>query len=120
VHFVGRVPYDTLVTLLRVSAVHVYLTVPFVLSWSMLEAMSLGALVVGSATAPVQEVIEHGRYGLLVDFFNPSELASTVCDVLAQPARYAALRVQARQDIVQRYDFRRVSLPAYMRLIEGG
>lgn len=119
VHFVGRVPYDTLVTLLRVSAVHVYLTVPFVLSWSMLEAMSLGALVVGSATAPVQEVIEHGRNGLLVDFFNPSELASTVCDVLAQPARYAALREQARQDIVQGYDFRRVSLPAYTRLIEG-
>lgn len=120
VHFVGRVPYDTLVTLLRVSAVHVYLTVPFVLSWSMLEAMSLGALVVGSATPPVQEVIEHGRNGLLVDFFDPAQLADTVCEALARPAAYAAMRAQARQDIVQRYDFRGVSLPAYLRLIEGG
>jgi glycosyltransferase involved in cell wall biosynthesis len=119
VHFVGRVPYDTLVTLLRVSAVHVYLTVPFVLSWSMLEAMSLGALVVGSSTPPVQEVIEHGRNGLLVDFFDTEELASTVCKALERPADYTAMRAQARQDIVQRYDFGRVSLPAYLRLIEG-
>ncbi len=120
VHYVGRVPYDTLVTLLRVSAVHVYLTVPFVLSWSMLEAMSLGALVVGSDTAPVREVVEHGRNGLLVDFFRPDQLADQVCEVLARPAAFAALRTQARQDIIDRYDFRRLCLPRYMDLVLGG
>jgi glycosyltransferase involved in cell wall biosynthesis len=119
VHFVNRVPYESLVTLLRISAAHVYLTVPFVLSWSMLEAMSLGALVIGSSTPPVQEVIEHERNGLLVDFFSPEDIAGTVCKVLAQPVAYKAMRAQARQDIVERYDFRQVSLPRYMRLIQG-
>jgi glycosyltransferase involved in cell wall biosynthesis len=119
VHFVSRIPYDTLVSLLRVSAAHVYLTVPFVLSWSMLEAMSLGALVIGSDTAPVREVIEHGRNGLLVDFFDPQQLAKTVCETLAHPDRFAALRQAARQTIVERYDFNNICLPQYMNLIEG-
>ena len=119
VHFVNRVPYKVLLSLLRVSAAHVYLTVPFVLSWSMLEAMSLGALVIGSDTAPVREVIEHGKNGLLVDFFDAQKLSQAVCDVLADPPRYAPLRVAARQTVVDRYDFRTRALPAYMALIEG-
>lgn len=120
VHFVDRVPYALLMNLLQVSAVHVYLTAPFVLSWSMLEAMSVGALVVGSDTAPVREVIEHGRNGLLVDFFNPQQLADTVCEVLAAPERFAHLRDAARQNVVERYDFRTQSLPQYMRLLFSG
>jgi glycosyltransferase involved in cell wall biosynthesis len=119
VHFVSRVPYDVLLSLLRVSAAHVYLTVPFVLSWSMLEAMSVGALVIGSDTAPVREVIAHGKNGLLVDFFSPQHIADTVCDVLANPQAHAHLRVAARQSVVERYDFETKSLPAYMALIEG-
>ena len=119
VHFVSRVPHKVLLSLLRVSAAHVYLTVPFVLSWSMLEAMSVGALVIGSDTAPVREVIEHGKNGLLVDFFSPQQLADTVCDVLANPQAHAHLRVAARQTVVERYDFETKSLPAYMALIEG-
>ena len=119
VHFVNRVPYKVLLSLLRVSAAHVYLTVPFVLSWSMLEAMSLGALVIGSDTAPVREVIEHGKNGILVDFFDAQKLSQAVCDVLADPPRYAPLRVAARQTVVDRYDFRTRALPAYMALIEG-
>ena len=118
VHFVNRVPYDTLMNLLRVSAVHVYLTVPFVLSWSMLEAMSLQALVIGSDTAPVREVIEHGRNGLLVDFFNPQQLAQAVCDALAHPQKFLDMRKSAQQTVVERYDFQSRSLPQYMRLIE--
>lgn len=118
-HFVSRVPYRDLIQLLRVSAAHVYLTVPFVLSWSMLEAMSLQALVIGSDTAPVREVIAHGHNGLLVDFFDPAQLADTVCEVLAHPERYQALREAARQTVVQRYDFRSCALPAYKALIEG-
>lgn len=120
VHFVGRVPYSQLMQLLQVSAVHVYLTVPFVLSWSLLEAMSLGALVVGSDTAPVREVITHGHNGLLVDFFDPAQLARTVCETLAQPEKYQALRAAARQTVLDRYDFQTHSLPQYRRLIEHG
>lgn len=119
VHFVSRVPYGVLLSLLRVSAAHVYLTVPFVLSWSMLEAMSVGALVIGSDTAPVREVIEHGKNGLLVDFFSPQQIAQTVCQVLAKPQAHAHLRVAARQTVIDRYDFVTKSLPAYMALIEG-
>lgn len=117
VHFVSRVPYNTLVQLLRISSAHVYLTVPFVLSWSMLEAMSLQALVIGSDTAPVREVIEHGQNGLLVDFFNPAQIADTVCEVLADPQRFVPLREAARRTVVERYDFRARALPAYMDLI---
>lgn len=119
VHFVNRIPYETLVSLLRVSAAHVYLTVPFVLSWSMLEAMSLGALIIGSATPPVQEVIEHEKNGLLVDFFDPSALARTVAHALENPEIYKPMRTAARETVVNRYDFNNISLPAYHRLIDG-
>lgn len=119
VHFVSRIPYNTLVDLLRVSAAHVYFTYPFVLSWSMLEAMSLGALVIGSATPPVQEVIEHGKNGLLVDFFSPRQLADTVCDALARPDHYRSLREQARQTVIDRYDFDRICLPQHLALLRG-
>ena len=118
VHFVNRVPYDTLMSLLKVSAAHVYLTVPFVLSWSMLEAMSLGALVIGSDTAPVREVIEDGHNGRLVDFFNPTQLAHAVCDALAEPQKYRDMRTAARRTVVERYDFQSQSLPQYRQLIE--
>lgn len=119
VHFVNRVPYKVLLSLLRVSAAHVYLTVPFVLSWSMLEAMSVGALVIGSDTAPVSEVIEHGKNGLLVDFFSPDQIAGAVCHALAEPLAHAHLRLAARQTVVERYDFHTRTLPAYIALIEG-
>lgn len=119
VHFVGRVPYDTLTSLLKISAAHVYLTVPFVLSWSMMEAMSLGALVIGSDTAPVKELIQHGQNGLLVDFFNPQQLASTVCDALANQESFSSMRKAARKTIIKKYDFNKICLPRYLKLIEG-
>lgn len=119
VHFVNRVPYKVLLSLLRISAAHVYLTMPFVLSWSLLEAMSMGGLVIGSDTAPVREVIAHNQNGLLVNYFDPQHIADTVCNALAQPQQYEHLRVAARQTVVDRYDFATRSLPAYMTLIEG-
>lgn len=64
VHFLGKVPYSAFIKVLQVSRVHVYLMYPFVLSWSMLEAMSAGCLIVGSRTQPVEEVIQHGANGL--------------------------------------------------------
>ena len=118
VHFLGQLPYSSFVWVLQLSSVHVYLTYPFVLSWSMLEAMSAGCLVVGSATAPVQEVIRDGENGLLVDIFSPQQIAERVVEVLADRPRFAPLREAARRTIVERYDLRRVCLPAQLRLLE--
>lgn len=119
VHFTGRVPYSTLNQILRVSTAHVYLTYPFVLSWSMMEAMSLGALVIGSDTQPVREVIEDGVNGLLVDFFSPGALADKVIEAFANRERFGPLRKNARQTIVDRYDLNSVCLPAQMEVVDS-
>lgn len=119
VHFVGQVPHAVLQQLLQVSAVHTYLTYPFVLSWSMLEAMSQGVLLVASRTAPVQEVIEHGHNGLLVDFFDHTALADTLADTLERRAELEPLRSAARQTVLERYDLRRVCLPAMLKFATG-
>jgi glycosyltransferase involved in cell wall biosynthesis len=103
VHFVGKVPYGVLLDLFRIATCHVYFTYPFVLSWSMLEAMSTGALVVGSRTGPVEEVIVDGENGLLVDFFDHEGLAARVAEVLAAPARFEPLRERARRTVLDRY-----------------
>lgn len=117
VRFVGKLPYDSYVKLLQVSACHVYLTYPFVLSWSCIEAMSIGALVVGSDTQPVREVIEHGRNGLLVDFHDPGAVAATVAHALENRDRLGGLREQARRDVVSRYDLQTVCLPRQLDLV---
>ncbi|SOD99163.1 Glycosyltransferase involved in cell wall bisynthesis [Caenispirillum bisanense] len=118
IHFLGRIPYAGYLRVLRVSQAHVYLTYPFVLSWSMLEAMSAGCLVIGSATPPVQEVIEDGRNGLLVDFFDGAGLADRIDAVFAHPDRMADLRAAARRTVVERYDLKTRTLPAYLRLLD--
>jgi len=119
VRFMGRVPYSDYLALLRRSAAHVYLTYPFVLSWSMLEAMSAGCLVVGSRTAPVQEVLRDGENGLLVDFFSPQAIAERIAYALEHQAALQPLRQRARQTVVERYDLKRVCLPAQLRLVES-
>lgn len=118
VHFLGRIAYEAFVGLLQISSVHVYLTYPFVLSWSMLEAMACGCLVVGSATPPVQEVIRDRENGLLVDFFSTSAIADRIDEVLDHPDRMQALRDAARRTIVERYDLRRHCLPRLAQLVE--
>lgn len=117
VHFVGRLPHPLLTRLMQVSAAHVYLTYPFVLSWSLLEAMSIGALIIGSNTLPVQEVIEHERNGLLTDFFDPQGLAHTVADALDNSEKLAHLRVAARETIVSKYDLRSICLPGQIGFV---
>jgi glycosyltransferase involved in cell wall biosynthesis len=96
VHFLGKVPYATYKQVLQVSAVHAYLTYPFVLSWSLLEAMASGCLIVGSDTAPLREVLRHGENGLLVDFFDSEQLARTLVAVLNNPEQHSAKRAQAQ------------------------
>ncbi len=82
VHFLGQIPMQPSIQLLQISTVHLYLTYPFVLSWSMLEAMSIGCAIVASKTPPVQELIEDGRTGILVDFFAKDRLVEAVCSLL--------------------------------------
>jgi len=115
VHFTGKIPYADYLALLRRSSVHVYLTYPFVLSWSLLEAMSAGCLVVGSRTPPVEEVIRDSENGLLTDFFSVQELASKVDQALSHD--HSELRNAARKTVVERYDLRRVCLPAQLELV---
>jgi glycosyltransferase involved in cell wall biosynthesis len=117
IHFLGKVPYAAFIKVLQVSRVHVYLTYPFVLSWSMLEAMSAGCLVVGSRTQPVEEVLHHGGNGLLVDFFSKEEIADRVIEALEDRHSFASLRRNARQTIIDRYDLNSICLPAYLRLL---
>ena len=104
VHFTGTLPYDKFVPLLQLSACHVYLTYPFVMSWSLLEAMACGCAVVGSDTAPVREAIRHGHNGLLVDFFSPNDLAAAVADVLVDRDRAEAFGAAARETVRRTYD----------------
>lgn len=117
VHFVGRLKHELLTQLMQVSAAHVYLTYPFVLSWSLLEAMSVGCLVIGSNTAPVQEVIEHGHNGLLTDFFDSQALAHTVAQALAKRKDMAGMRRQARLDTIQRFDLVSRCLPQQLAFL---
>ena len=117
VHFLGKVSYEAFIRLMQISRVHVYLTYPFVLSWSMLEAMSAGCLVVGSRTQPVEEVIQHGANGLLVDFFSPGEVAQRVIEALEDRRAHDSIRQNARQTILDQYDLHSVCLPAHLRLL---
>jgi len=119
VHFMGNIPYGRFLNVLQVSTAHVYLTYPFVLSWSMLEAMAAGCLVVGSRTPPVEEAIEDGVNGLLVDFHAPQKIAARVEEALANREDLRPLRERARQTIVERYDLKSVCLPQHVALIES-
>jgi len=119
IHFVGRVPHPVLHDLFRVAACHVYLTYPFVLSWSLLEAMACGAVVVGSATPPVQEVIRHGENGLLVDFFDPQALARQIAEVLANRDSHRELAIEARRSVVETFDRDAVCLPKQLALVDA-
>jgi glycosyltransferase involved in cell wall biosynthesis len=117
VHFLGRLPYQQYLAVLQLSSVHVYLTYPFVLSWSLLEAMAAGCLVVSSRTGPVEEVIRDGENGWLVDFPDPAALAERLTDMLATRNRHAAIRRAARDIVITRYDLHRVCLPAQLALL---
>jgi glycosyltransferase involved in cell wall biosynthesis len=117
VHFVGHLAHADLHNALRVSSAHIYLTYPFVLSWSLLESMALECLVIGSRTAPVQEVIKHGQNGLLVDFFDSSALAITVDNALNHQLEYMDLRRAARSTVVEKYDLNSVCLPQQIELV---
>jgi glycosyltransferase involved in cell wall biosynthesis len=118
VHFLGRIPYEQFLQLLQVARVHVYLTYPFVLSWSLFEAMASQAAIVASDTAPVREAITDGKTGLLVDFFDREALVDKVCHLLEAPDLRQELGRAARAHVVNGYDLNTHCLPAQMAWID--
>jgi glycosyltransferase involved in cell wall biosynthesis len=117
VHFAGRLAPPQLSELLATSDLHMYLTVPFVLSWSMLDAMSCGAVVLGSDTSPVRELIRDGETGLLADFFDPDDFAAKALAALSDPMRYRPVGRAAEALIEERYSMD-VTLPEMLRMYE--
>jgi glycosyltransferase involved in cell wall biosynthesis len=119
VHFVGQVPYGNFISLLQLSTVHVYWTYPFVLSWSLIEAMSAGAAIVASDTAPLREVIRHGENGILVDFFSVDGLVQAVSRLLDDPLERQRLGAAARLKAIAGYDLNTVCLPRQLAWVES-
>ena len=117
VHFLGQVPYDTHIALLRRSDAHVYFTYPFVASWSLREAMAVGAAIIGSDTTPVREFITHEETGLLTPFLEPDRLSDSVLRLLEDAALSRTLRANARHFAEAHLD-REVYLSNYVALIE--
>ena len=117
VHFTDLLPYDEYLQVLQASSVHIYLTRPFVLSWSMLEALSTGCLIVASDTAPVTEVIEDNVNGLLVNFFDPQQICDRAIEALDNPEKMATIRTKARETILESYDLAKL-LPQHLQWIK--
>ncbi|OYU43294.1 MAG: glycosyl transferase [Burkholderiales bacterium PBB4] len=112
IHFLGKIGYEQFVSVMQISMVHVYLTYPFVLSWSLLEAMSIGCSIIGSDTAPVAEVIENGVQGVLVDFFDKDKLTSEILDLINDRQKRGIFGRNASEKILKRYDLQKICLPS--------
>ncbi|WP_041740563.1 glycosyltransferase [Calothrix sp. PCC 6303] len=117
IHFTGWLPYEEYLQVLQASSAHVYLTRPFVLSWSLLESLCTGCLVVASRTAPVMEVIQDGVNGLLADFFSPQEICDRIEEALNHPDKMAEIRAKARETIEKYYNLS-VLLPKHLEWIQ--
>ncbi|MDA7425162.1 glycosyltransferase family 4 protein [Thalassococcus lentus] len=118
VHFMGRVPYDTYLSMIQVSRAHVYLTYPFVLSWSLLESMSAECAIVASGTEPVREVLTEGETGLMVDFFDSNALTDRLCTLLDDEALRKRLGENARTFVQENYDLQTICLPQHLKWVE--
>lgn len=119
IHFLGNLPYQYFIPLLQLSSVHVYLTYPFVLSWSLLEAMSVGCAIVASDTQPLHEAIKHNETGKLVNFFDSQALSNEVCHLLDTPEERTRLGTNARAFAQANYDLNSVCLPKQLEWVEG-
>ena len=104
--------------ILQISSVHIYLTYPFVLSWSLLEAMSCGAAIVTSDTEPLREVIKDNETGKMVNFFDKTTLINTICHLLDNPQERQRLGENARQFAINNYDLQSVCLPKQIQWVK--
>ena len=118
VHFVNKIPYNIFIHLLQISSIHIYLSYPFVLSWSLLEAMSAGCAIVASDTEPVREVIEHNKTGKLFNFFDAKALANEVHALLNAPKERKRFGKAARAFICQNYDLKTICLPKQIEWVK--
>jgi glycosyltransferase involved in cell wall biosynthesis len=117
VHFLGHISYAAYRNLLQLSSVHVYLSYPFVLSWSFVEALSAGCLLLASATAPVLEVLRDGHNGLAVDFFSVTDICDRIDAALEHPDRMQALREAARATAIRDFDLETHIMPRWLELL---
>lgn len=117
IHFPGNIPYAHLIRLFQMSSAHIYLTYPFVLSWSMLEAMACGVAMVGSRTPPVEEVLRDGVNGLLADFFSPEDVAAKVISILDHKDKMQEMRNNARQTVVDKFALKKL-IPLHVGLVK--
>ena len=118
VHFLGFLKYEDYLKVLKITTVHTYLTYPFILSWSMLEAMSCGALIVGSNTGPVTEVIKNNENGIIVDFFDHKAIVENITNILKNRDKYTKIKENARKTILNNYDLEKICLPRHLKLID--
>ena len=117
VHFTGFLPKEQYLAALQISKVHIYLTYPFLLSWSMLEAMACGALIVGSDTAPVQEIIKSGKNGVIVPFFEAEKLSDTLITQLKTTTKKSTdMKINARATIEKLFS-RTVCVNSLLKLL---
>lgn len=119
VHFLGNIPYENFIPLLQLSMVHVYLTYPFVLSWSLLEAMSVGCAIVASDTKPLHEAIKHNETGRMVDFFDVNALTNEICTLLEDPGLRKKLGENARAFAIAQYDLQASCLPRQLEWVNS-
>jgi glycosyltransferase involved in cell wall biosynthesis len=117
-HFTGALPHDKLHDAMRVSAAHVYYTYPFVLSWSLIEAMACECLILGSDSRPVRDAITSGENGLLNDFFDLDALSQAMIDACKRPEDFEHLRKAARATAIAGFDRKTVCQPAWLNLVE--
>ena len=118
VHFLGHIPYQHFIPLLQISTVHIYLTYPFVLSWSLIEAMSVGCAIVASDTQPLREAIRHDETGRLVNFFDLPKLTDQVCALLDNPEARERLGLNARAFAQANYDLQSICLPRQLKWVQ--
>jgi glycosyltransferase involved in cell wall biosynthesis len=116
--FTGHLPHDQMHQALNISSAHVYMTYPFVLSWSLLEAMASECLLIGSDTAPVRDALTHNKNALLFDFFDKEQLADTVIDAVNNQEKYAHLRTQARKDAMKHWERSNICEPQWLALLD--
>jgi glycosyltransferase involved in cell wall biosynthesis len=117
IHFIKYLDYARYLNLLQVSRVHVYLTYPFVLSWSLIEAMSAGCAIIASDTQPLQEAIKHDQTGKLFDFFDPSALADSALRLLENEDERSRLGKAAREFAKTNYDLSEHCLPRQIQWV---